>query len=242
MAPKNMIVTGSGRLIGPLLSACLLNDGYHNAICRKGNICDPAYAKELLSLAQSLHAIIIFHDINSAGSEANYDFSGNINVESAVSVQPLRATVTSSVTSTPEVTYGAHKYASEIMINDMHRKKFINSFIVRFSTLVVRPGLLRKLVASWLSGRSFHSHICSPIGVIENLSRVLNLKSDALPPHVRYINIPDVLATTQELVDGMAKYGGEDNLKYLKETNEGFERIPRSQPQALDPSTPYRLG
>ena len=302
MAPKNIIVTGSGGLIGPLLAARLLNDGYRvimtdlvqpsvpkdtthpeNAVCTKGDICDPAYVKELLDLAQPLHAIFIFHGIMSAGSEANYDLSMKVNVESvrnllltlrttnpgvrvvysssqAVFGQPLPDIVTDSVTPTPEGTYGAHKYATEILINDMHRKKFIDAFIVRFPTLVVRPGLPSNSAASWLSGiirepmkgeecvipltdRSLRSNICSVSGVIENLSRVLNLPSDSLPNHIRHINFPGISATTQDLMDGLAKYGGEDKLKLLKEeTNEGFERILRSWPQAFDPSTPNRLG
>ena len=254
-----------------------------NAVLLRGDICEPEFVKSVIDAAQPLHAIFIFHGIMSAGSEANYDLSVKVNIESvknllltlrksnpgvrvvysssqAVYGAPLPAVVTDSVTPTPEGTYGAHKYQTEVFINDMHRKKFIDAFIVRFPTLVVRPGFPSNAASSFLSGmirepmkgeecviplkdRSFHSYICSPSGVIENLVRVLNLKSDALPNHIRHINFPGVSASTQALIDGLAKYGGEDKLKFLKEeTIPELERILRSWPQDFDPSTPDRLG
>ncbi|KAH8591935.1 hypothetical protein B0O99DRAFT_577582 [Bisporella sp. PMI_857] len=300
--PKNIIVTGAGGLIGPMLSKRLLNDGYRvimtdivepiipkgvkapeNAVCLKGDICDSTFVKTLLDAAQPLHAIYIFHGIMSAGSEANFDLSWKVNIESvhgllltlrqtnlgvrviysssqAVYGAPLPPVVTDSVTPTPEGTYGSHKLATEVIINDMHRKGFIDAFIVRFPTLVVRPGAPSNAASSFLSGmirepmkgevcviplkdRAFKSYICSPSGVIENLVRVLNLASDALPKHIRHINFPGVSASTQALMDGLAKYGGEDKLKLLKEeTVPEIERILRSWPQDFDPSTPDRLG
>jgi nucleoside-diphosphate-sugar epimerase len=300
--PKNVIVTGAGGLIGPLLAKRLLDDGYRvimtdivepsvpegvkdpsQAVCLKGDICDPAFVKTLIDAAQPLHSIFIFHGIMSAGSEANFDLSMRVNVESvrglllalrqtnpgvrvvysssqAVYGQPLPPIVTDSVTPCPEGTYGAHKFSTEVIINDMHRKGFIDAFIVRFPTLVVRPGKPSNAASSFLSGmirepmkgeecvlplkdRSFKSYICSPSGVIENLVRVLNLESDALPRHIRHINFPGVAATVQALMDGLAEFGGEDKLKLLKEeTNPELERILRSWPQDFDPSTPDRLG
>ncbi|KAK8078022.1 hypothetical protein PG996_004192 [Apiospora saccharicola] len=42
--------------------------------------------------------------------------------------------VTDNVTPTPEGAYGSHKLSTEIIINDMHRKGFVDAFIVRFLT------------------------------------------------------------------------------------------------------------
>lgn len=299
---KNIVITGAAGLIGPLLAKRLLNDGYRivmtdivepkvpegvehpeNAICTKGDICDPAYVKSVLGAAQPLHAIFIFHGIMSAGSEANFDLSMRVNVESvrgvllavrqtspgarvvysssqAVYGQPLPPVITDDVTPAPEGTYGAHKYSTEIIINDMHRKGFIDAFIVRFPTLVVRPGAPSNAAPSFLSGmirepmkgetcviplkdRSFRTYICSPSGTIENLVRVLHMQSDVLPKHQRHIMFPGVSATIQELMDALAKYGGEDKLNLLQEeTKPELERILRSWPQDFDPSTMDRLG
>lgn len=94
-----------------------------------------------------------------------------------------------------------------------------------------------------LTDRSYRTYVCSPSSCIENLVRVLDLKSDALPPHQRHIMFPGVAATIQEFMDALAKFGGEDKLKLLKEeTNPTFERILRSWPEDFDPTTPDRLG
>lgn len=300
---KNIIITGAGGLVGPLLASRLLNDPSYrlvltdivepsvpagvkhpeNATCLKGDIGDAAFVKTLLAAAQPLHAIFIFHGIMSAGSEANFDLSLRVNVESvrglllalrdtnpgvrviyassqAVYGQPLPAVITDAVTPTPEGTYGAHKLLTEVFINDMHRKGYIDAFCLRFPTITVRPGKPTNAASSFLSGmirepmkgeecviplrdRSFRSFLTSPRVVQENLVRVLHMDSDKLPRHVRHINFPGVAASVQELMDGLAKYGGEDKLKLLKEvTNPELERILRSWPQDFDASTPLKLG
>lgn len=300
---KNIIITGAGGLVGPLLASRLLNDPSYrlvltdivepsvpagvkhpeNATCLKGDIGDVAFVKTLLAAAQPLHAIFIFHGIMSAGSEANFDLSLRVNVESvrglllalrdtntgvrviyassqAVYGQPLPAVITDAVTPTPEGTYGAHKLLTEVFINDMHRKGYIDAFCLRFPTITVRPGKPTNAASSFLSGmirepmkgeecviplrdRSFRSFLTSPRAVQENLVRVLHMDSDKLPRHVRHINFPGVAASVQELMDGLAKYGGEDKLKLLKEvTNPELERILRSWPQDFDASTPLKLG
>lgn len=301
-APKNIIITGAGGLIGPMLAKRLLADGYrliltdivdplilpgttntHNIVSLKGDICDQGFVAKLLAAAQPLHAIFVFHGIMSAGSEANFDLSVKVNLDSvrnlllalrhtnpgvrvvysssqAVYGQPLPDLVTDSVTPTPEGTYGSHKFSTEMIVNDMHRKGFVDAFTVRFPTLVVRPGKPSNAASAFLSGmirepmngqesvlplqdRSFKSYICSPSSTIENLVRVLNLPSNALPNHIRHINFPGIQASVQELMDGLAKYGGADKLKFLKEeTKPEIERILRSWPQNFDPSTPDRLG
>ncbi|KAI1815464.1 hypothetical protein GGS20DRAFT_543184 [Poronia punctata] len=304
MAPKNIIITGAGGLVGPLIAARLLNSpDYHvtltdlldpvipkdvkypeNATCLKGDITSPAFIKTLISSAQPLHAIYIFHGIMSAGSEANFDLSLSVNVQSvqtlllhlrdntnpkvrviysssqAVYGQPLPAIVTDDVTPTPEGTYGAHKLLTEIFINDMHRKGYIDAFILRFPSVVVRPGRPTNAASSFLSGmirepmngeecviplrdRGFRSFMCTPSTLQENLYRVLHMDSEKLPRHVRHVNVPGVSVSIQELMDALKKYGGEDKLKFLKEeTNEELERILRSWSPDFDVSTPLRLG
>lgn len=303
--PKNIIITGAGGFIGPLLAARLLNDpGYRviltdladpvvpegikypqNVTTLKGDICDPAFVSSLLAAAApALSAIFIFHGIMSAGSEANWDLSLRVNVNSvrdlllalkntypgvrviysssqAVYGQPLPAgKVTDDVMPTPEGTYGAHKLLTEIFINDMHRRGFIDAFSLRFPTVSVRPGRPTNAASSFLSGmirepmkgeecvvpvkdRSFRSFLCSPDTLQENLIRVLNMESSKLPKHIRHINMPGISVSIQELMDALAKYGGEDKLKYIKEeTNPDLERILRSWAPEIDTTTPLKLG
>ena len=95
-AGKNVIITGAGGMIGPMLAQRLHEDGYNliltdivepkapkggnaeNVKCLKGDITDAAFVKKLLDAAQPLHAIFIFHGIMSAGSEANFDLVSTI--------------------------------------------------------------------------------------------------------------------------------------------------------------------
>lgn len=88
---KNVIITGAGGMIGPMLAQRLLNDGYNLVLtdlvdpkppkggdaesvkCLKGDICDQTFVKELLAAAAPVHAVFIFHGIMSGGSEANFD-------------------------------------------------------------------------------------------------------------------------------------------------------------------------
>lgn len=178
----------------------------------------------------------------------------------AVYGQPLPKVITDFTMPTPEGTYGAHKFATEIIINDMNRKGYVDAFSVRFPTVIVRPGAPSNAAPSFLSGmirepmkgeecviplvdRSYRTYVCSPSSTIENLVRVLDLPSDALPPHQRHIMFPGVSTTIQEMMDALEKYGGADKLKLLKEeTNPTYERILRSWPEDFDPSTPDRLG
>ncbi|KAI1174891.1 hypothetical protein F4777DRAFT_351530 [Nemania sp. FL0916] len=303
MANKNIIITGAGGLIGPLIATRLLNEGGYNIIltdlvdphippgvkfpenarCLRGDITSSSFITSLLASAQPLHAVFMFHGIMSAGSEANYDLSLSVNVNSvrdlllalrktnpgvrviysssqAVYGQPLPAIVTDDVTPTPEGTYGAHKLATEVFINDMHRKGFVDAFILRFPSVVVRPGKPTAAASSFLSGmirepmhgeecvipvrdRRFCSFLCSPSSLQENLFRVLNMDSGKLPRHIRHINVPGVSVSIQELMDALAKHGGEDKLRFLREeTNPDLERILRSWAPDFDISTPLKLG
>ncbi|KAK3339642.1 hypothetical protein B0T25DRAFT_511827 [Lasiosphaeria hispida] len=301
---QNIIITGAGGLVGPLLAARLLNTPqYHliltdladpiipagvahpeNATAIKGDITDPAFVASLVAAAQPLHAVFVFHGIMSAGSEANFELSLRVNVDSvrlladhvrvsnprvrfvyassqAVFGQPLPAgPVTDDVTPTPQGTYGAHKLMNEIYLNELHRRGFLDVFVVRFPTISVRPGKPTAAASSFLSGiirepmhglecvvplrdRGFKSFLASPRTIAENLVRVLGMQSDKLPAHIRHINFPGVSVSVQEMLDALAKYGGEDKLQLVKEeTDAGQERILRSWPQDFDITTPLQLG
>jgi nucleoside-diphosphate-sugar epimerase len=192
---KNIIITGAGGLVGPLLASRLLNSPeYHliltdiadpiippgvahpeNAQPVKGDITDVGFVSSLIDAAQPLHAVFIFHGIMSAGSEANFELSLRVNVNSvrlftdtlrrtnpgvrvvyassqAVYGQPLPERITDNVTPTPQSTYGAHKLMNEVYFNELHRRRFLDVFIVRFPTISVRPGKPTAAASSFLSG------------------------------------------------------------------------------------------
>lgn len=178
----------------------------------------------------------------------------------AVYGAPFPEIITDAVTATPAGVYGTHKLMTETFINDLHRRGLIDAFSLRFPTVSVRAGKPTAAASSFLSGiirepmngqecvvpiqdRGYRAVLSGPGTLIENLLRVLELPSDALPPHVRWMNFPGISLTVQELLDALVKVGGEERLKYVKEeTDPVMERILRTWPLKVDDSTAMNLG
>lgn len=178
----------------------------------------------------------------------------------AVYGTPFPDLITDAVTPTPAGVYGTHKLMMEIFINDLHRRGEIDAFSVRFPTVSVRAGKPTQAASSFLSGiirepmnglecvvpmrdRGYRAVLSGPGKIIENCIRVLKLPSDALPPHVRWLNFPGISVTVQDLLDALVKVGGEDRLQYVKEVPDPeMERILRTWPLAIDDSTATKLG
>ena len=173
---------------------------------------------------------------------------------------PLPELVTDATMPTPTGVYGTCKYMVELLVNDLTRRGCIDGFSVRFPTISVRPGKPTAAASSFLSGiirepmnglecvvpltdRGFKTPLCSPRVCVENLLRVLAWKTDVLPAHIRSVNFPGIVVSIQEMVDALAKIGGEDKLKLIREeTDEVSEKLLRSWACHVDYSTPLRLG
>lgn len=178
----------------------------------------------------------------------------------AVHGRPFPDVVTEELVPTPEVSYGAQKLMIEILINDMTRKGFIDGFSLRFPTISVRPGRPTQAATSFVSGiireplagkecvvpikdRNFPSWVCSPKTLIANLVHALTLRSDALPSHKRTINAPGILVTIQDMLDALAKVGGDDKLQHIKEIEDAeLGKILYSFPWKYDNKLAFELG
>ncbi|GFF96698.1 uncharacterized protein HI_1014 [Aspergillus udagawae] len=178
----------------------------------------------------------------------------------AVYGRPLPDVVDDSVTPTPQGSYGAEKLICETLVNEYTRRGFITGFTLRFPTISVRPGQPTAAASSFLSGmireplagkkcvipvedRSFKSWLCSPRTLVQNLVLTLSLPSDALPPHIRSINVPGICVTVQEMMDALEKVGGKDKLALLKEKEDPTLRpILESWPTRFDNSQAIALG
>lgn len=178
----------------------------------------------------------------------------------AVYGAPFPEMITDAVTATPAGVYGTHKLMMEAFINDLHRRGELDAFSLRFPTVSVRAGKPTGAASSFLSGvirepmngqecivpiedRGYRAVLSGPGTLVENLLRVLQLPSDSLPPHVRWLNFPGISVTVQELLDALVKVGGEDRLQYVKEkTDPVMERILRTWPLRVDDSTAIKLG
>lgn len=165
---------------------------------------------------------------------------------------------------TPQSTYGAHKLMSEVYLNEAHRRGWLDVVIARLPTVSVRPGRPTAAASSFLSGmireplaghecvvpirdRGFRAFLASPAAVVENFVRVLawgdGRERPLLPSHVRQVLFPGISVTIQELRDALARYGGEDKLRLVREVeDERLERILRSWPEDFDIEESLRLG
>ncbi|KAL4992567.1 hypothetical protein BDW68DRAFT_195081 [Aspergillus falconensis] len=173
---------------------------------------------------------------------------------------PLPEVVDDTVIPTPQSSYGAEKLICETLVNEYTRRGFITGFILRFPTISVRPGRPTAAASSFLSGmireplngeeciipledRSFKSWLCSPGTLVHNLILTLSLPADSLPLHIRQINVPGICVTIQEMMDALAKIGGEDKLALLKEKEDPTLRpILDSWPTRFDNAQAISLG
>ncbi|KAK1140105.1 hypothetical protein N8T08_010861 [Aspergillus melleus] len=178
----------------------------------------------------------------------------------AVYGQPLPEVVTDSVIPTPQSSYGAEKVICETLVNEYTRRGFITGFVLRFPTISVRPGRPTAAASSFLSGmireplngvecmipvedRSFKSWLCSPRTLVHNLILTLTLPADAVPPHIRQINVPGICVTIQEMMDALEAVGGRDKLAFLKEKEDpALKAILDSWPTRFDNTQAISLG
>jgi nucleoside-diphosphate-sugar epimerase len=179
----------------------------------------------------------------------------------AVYGQPLPEVIDENVLPTPEGSYGSQKLICESLINDYTRKGFIDGFALRFPTISVRPGKPTQAASSFLSGmirepfagvecviplkdRGFVSWVCSPKTLAENLVYALTVDpTKGLESHRRVVNMPGIGVTVQDMMDALARVGGEEKLALLKEeTDVDMERILRSWGTNFDNTLAYKLG
>jgi nucleoside-diphosphate-sugar epimerase len=178
----------------------------------------------------------------------------------AVYGPPLPSVVGDDTPATPATVYGTHKLVCEMLINDLHRRGLIDAFCLRFPSVVVRAGKPTGAASSFLSGmireplngkecvlplrdRGYRAVVCGPDVLVENLVRVMRLPGEALPRHVRSLNVPGISATVQEMMDALEVVGGRGAVALVKEVPEPeTERILRSWAREVDCGTALGLG
>lgn len=211
-----------------------------------------------LGMRVNLHATLaILEQLRALPNPVRVLFASSL----AVYGQPLPEVIDESVVPTPEGSYGTQKLMCEALINDYTRRGFIDGVSLRFPTISVRPGKPTQAASSFLSGmireplggkecviplkdRSFRSWLCSPLTLAENLEFALGVDFEGkLPAHKRVVNVPGIGVTVQDMMDALAKVGGEDKLKFIKEeTDSATERILRSWGTEFDNSLAYNVG
>ncbi|KAH8658322.1 nucleoside-diphosphate-sugar epimerase [Xylariales sp. PMI_506] len=228
-------------------------------------------------------ALFVFHGIMSSGAEADFDLGMRVNFDATRSLlEAVRKTapgakfiytssgavygggaaepIVESTRATPETSYGAEKMMCEYLINDYHRRGFIDALIFRLPSVSVRAGKPTAAASSFLSGiirepmqgkecvvpikdRSFRHTITTPRTLVSNMLYALTLPRDALPGYDRAINHPGLLVTVQDMLDSLARVGGEDRLQFIREEEDvTTKRILYSWVAAYDNSKALSLG
>lgn len=232
---------------------------------------------------EGIDIVFVFHGIMSAQSEENFDLCREVNVTATLNLleslrrycpgvrviyasslavygNPLPEVVNESVRPTPESSYGAAKLVCETLVNDYTRKGFLDGFILRFPTVVVRSGKPSEAASAFLSGmireplngeectipledRSFESWLCSASTLANNLLHAMEVPPSSLPSHDRVVNMPGKGVTIQQMMDALERVAGKDKLRLLKEkTDPAKEKILRSWAFKLDNTKAYSLG
>ncbi|KAK3054021.1 hypothetical protein LTR09_004797 [Extremus antarcticus] len=146
--------------------------------------------------------------------------------------QPLPEWPSESTIPTPSGSYGTQKIMIEQIVNDYNRRGIINGISFRFPTISVRPGKPSQAASSWMSGMireplqgleselpvddDFECWLGSPKILAENLVFALTIEQDAMPPHIRQVNMPGITATVKEMVQALREVGGEEAVKLVK--------------------------
>ncbi|ROT38221.1 putative nucleoside-diphosphate-sugar epimerase [Sodiomyces alkalinus F11] len=234
-------------------------------------------------VAKDLDAVFIFHGIMSSGSEADFELGMKVNFDSSralldnlrTTCPGIRVVYTSSqavyggdvpkpvvetTRPTPQSSYGCEKLMIEYLLNDFHRRGFLDAVICRLPTISVRPGKPTAAASSFLSGmirepmqglpcvipiqnRSWAHTLSSPRVLVGNLIHALGLRRDALPDYDRVLNLPGIRVTVQDMMDALARVGGQDKLQYLsEEEEEKTKAILYSWPDTFDNTRTLDLG
>ncbi|KAH7028094.1 nucleoside-diphosphate-sugar epimerase [Microdochium trichocladiopsis] len=175
-------------------------------------------------------------------------------------VDTIPLPVTEAVRATPQTSYGCEKMMCEYLINEYTRRGFINGFIFRLPTVSVRAGKPTAAASSFLSGiirepmqgqecvipltdRGWSHWLTSPRVLLRNLLHALDLERDALPDYDRAVNLPGLGVTVQDMMDSLARVGGEDKLRLLREEDDPAIRpILDSWPAHFDNTKALGLG
>ena len=178
----------------------------------------------------------------------------------AVYGNPLPKRITERHLPTPESSYGSQKLICELLINDYTRRGYIDGLSLRFPTISVRPGKPTQAASSFISGiireplngvecvipltdRNWSHWMCSPKTLVYNLMVALSLSGDALPSHLRSINMPGFRVTVQDMLDALEEVGGKDKLELVREEDdEAVKKILYSWADDFDNSLAIKLG
>jgi nucleoside-diphosphate-sugar epimerase len=233
-------------------------------------------------------SLSVFHfaSVVSAGAEQDFDLAlkvnldGGINVLEAARAQPglprvvftsslavfggsaMPDTVSDDTKITPMTTYGMTKVVNELLLNDYHRKGFLDGRGARLPTVIIRPGKPNKAASGFASG-VFREPLAGvdyelPVSdttrmavsgyrtVVEGILALHEAASDAIGDD-RSLNLPSISLTVAEMIAGLKRVAGNRPLGEIIPTPDpaiqkicdgwpGREESPRADALGLPPA------
>lgn len=254
-------------------------DGAQATATRVGDIGEPGVAAGLVD-PDTTH---VFHlaSLVSGGAEADFERGMRVNLDAtrelleaarraggaptfvfassiAVYGGDLPDVIDDATPPSPRLSYGAHKLACEILINDYSRRGFIDGRSLRLPTVMVRPGAANTAVSGWasaivrepLAGRDYDS----PVGpgtsmACLSLARTVDafLHAAALPGDAlgadRTTLLTGIPVTARQMVDSVRRLGAGRRLGAVRfEPDERLQAIMDRLPRAVRSARAARLG
>jgi len=211
---------------------------------RVGSMTDPAFVRAIVEPDVGL----VFHlaAVLSGQSEAEFDLGLAVNFDAtrlllercrslggaprlvftssiAVYGGRLPAVVPEDMSLRPDLSYGAEKAMTELLILDYARRGFISAVVCRVPTVAIRPGAPNSALSSFVSGivrepMAGVASVCpvpldariwitSPAVVIQNLMHAARVPGDAFGGQYT-VNLPGITATPREMLDSLERVGG----------------------------------
>ncbi len=211
-----------------------------------GDVADASVIAD--ALTASVHSVFHLAAVVSGEAEADFDLGMRINVDATrvllerarqLGTRPrvvfassvaafggeLPDPVLDSTAPTPQGSYGVQKVIGELLVNDYHRRGFIDGRSIRLPTITVRPGKANKAASSFASGivrepLNGVEAICpvpsetrvwamSPRSAIANLIHAHEISAQAIGTGGA-INLPGLATTAGDMVAALARVAGDE--------------------------------
>jgi nucleoside-diphosphate-sugar epimerase len=210
-----------------------------------GDIADPTLHERLF--AEQVDTVFHLAGVVSGAAEVDYALGKRVNLDATIALlercreqvsqggpaprfvyassiavfgTPLPARIDDSTASHPTLSYGAHKRACELLIDDCSRRGFIDGRALRLSGVVVRPplangalsGFNSDLIREPLAGRDYVCPVAPKATIwivslghaIANLIRLADAPASALGPQ-RAMTTPSLALPVAAIVAALAK-------------------------------------
>lgn len=225
--------------------AAVGESGAERARTLAGDIGDPALLERLF--AAPIDAVFHLAGVVSGAAEADFALGKRINLDATVALlercrlqtarggpvprfvyassigvfgTPLPPRIDDATAPAPTLSYGTHKRACELLIDDYSRRGFIDGRALRLSGVVVRPpvangalsGFNSDLIGEALAGRDYVCPVSSAATIwivslphaIGSLIRLARVDADALGPG-RALTMPSLAVSVAQIVEAIGR-------------------------------------